>query len=93
MVEYAKRIKNMEGSASIIRKLFNAMGDPETISFGGGSPAREALPVDIVREIANDVLTLDKKGVEALQYGDPRGSEDLRRVLQRESMQKWKMCL
>lgn len=81
MVEYAKRIKNMEGSASIIRKLFNAMGDPETISFGGGSPAREALPVDIVREIANDVLTLDKKGVEALQYGDPRGSEDLRRVV------------
>lgn len=81
MPKYAKRIEVMEGSASIIRNLFNAMGDPETISFGGGSPAKEALPVDIVREIATDVLTWDKRGAEALQYGPPQGTKDLREVI------------
>ncbi len=81
MQKYSKRIPYMEEHASIIRNLFNAMGDPDTISFGGGSPAKEALPVDIVREIANDVLTWDKKGVQALQYGSPQGSLELRKVV------------
>lgn len=81
MTEFAKRIKTMEKSANIIRNLFKAMGDPETISFGGGSPAKEALPVDIVREIANDVLTVEKRGIEALQYGPPEGALDLREIV------------
>lgn len=81
MTQYAKRLKYMEKSATIIRNLFNALGDPDIISFGGGSPAKEALPVDIVREIANDVLTWDKKGVEALQYGPIQGSEELRNII------------
>lgn len=83
MVRLAKRMETMEGSARIVRHLFSAMTDPEMISFGGGAPAMEALPVDIVREIANDVLTRDKRGLEALQYNHPIGLKDLRDVVAR----------
>ncbi|MGN0369262.1 MAG: PLP-dependent aminotransferase family protein [Butyrivibrio sp.] len=81
MVKYADRLETMEGSATIIKNLFNAMTDAETISFGGGSPAKEALPVDIVREIVNEIMTTDKKGIAALQYGDPYGYLELREVV------------
>ena len=81
MVQFAKRMKDMEVSAAIVRDLFNSMTDPELISFGGGAPAMEALPVDIVREIAEEVLTMDKRGVEALQYNSPQGIPELREIV------------
>ncbi|MBR5571717.1 MAG: PLP-dependent aminotransferase family protein [Oscillospiraceae bacterium] len=81
MIEFAGRMTDMENSATIVRNLFNAMTDPETISFGGGAPAREALPVDAIREIAADVLTYDQRGVEALQYSHPNGLLDLRQEI------------
>lgn len=81
MVPFAQRMADMEKSATVVRKLFGAMTDPETISFGGGAPAREALPVDIIREIATDVMTYDKRGVEALQYSAPNGLVDLRKAV------------
>ncbi|MBK5263046.1 MAG: PLP-dependent aminotransferase family protein [Peptostreptococcaceae bacterium] len=84
MPKYAQRMTDMEKSASIIRNLFNSMTDPEIISFGGGAPAKEALPVDIVREIANEVFTLDKRGVEALQYSHPIGLKDLREAVSKK---------
>ncbi len=81
MMKYAARMKSMEKSAAIIRNLFGAMNDPEMISFGGGAPAKESLPVDIVREIAMDVLRRDTRGVEALAYGSVMGVSDLREVV------------
>ena len=81
MVQFAKRMKDMEVSAAIVRDLFNSMTDPELISFGGGAPAMEALPVDIVREIAEEVLTMDKRGVEALQYNSPQGIPEMREIV------------
>ncbi len=39
------------------------MTDPEIISFGGGAPAVEALPIDIIREISNEVLAKTKEGL------------------------------
>jgi len=84
MPNFAERMKTMEKSARIIRDLFGAMGDPGLISFSGGAPAREALPIDIVREIANDVLRVDKRGIEALQYGSVKGLPDLREVIVNE---------
>ena len=71
----------MENTASVVRNLFNAMGDPETISFGGGAPASEGLPIDQVREICNEVIRKDKRGVEALQYGAVLGVKDLREAV------------
>lgn len=84
MPAFAKRIKNMENSAAVIAGLFQSANDPETISFGIGAPAREALPVDIVREIAGDVFTMDKRGVEALQYSKVQGLADLREEVARQ---------
>lgn len=78
MPEFAQRMTYMRDSADIIRRLFAAMGDPETISFGGGAPAHEGLPVEQVREICEDVITRDGRGVEMLQYGSVLGVKDLR---------------
>jgi 2-aminoadipate transaminase len=71
----------MEKSATIIRNLFGAMTDPEIISFGGGAPAKEALPAEILREIAADVFAPNKRGVEAFQYGPPMGMLELREII------------
>jgi len=81
MIDYAERMAYMEKSAKVIRGLFGAMNDPELISFGGGALARESLPVDIVREIANDVLRTDTRGYEALSYGPVMGVADLREAI------------
>ena len=59
MTQFAERMKTMEKSAKIIRNLFGSMNDPDMISFSGGAPAREALPVDLVREIVGDVIRKD----------------------------------
>ncbi len=80
MPKFARRMEYMQSTADVIRYLFEAMTDPETISFGGGAPAAEALPVELVHEIANEVLTRDKRGVQALQYGNPIGLADLRQA-------------
>jgi len=79
--KFAQRMAVMEKSAKVIRNLFGAMNDPGIISFGGGAPAKEALPIDIVREITNEIMRVDKRGVEALQYGPVMGLADLREVV------------
>ena len=81
MVKFSKRMDYMEKTAEIIRGLFNNMNDPETISFGGGAPATVALPVEQIHEIACDVLTRDKRGEEALQYGSVPGVPQLRKIV------------
>jgi 2-aminoadipate transaminase len=81
MAKFAKRISYMQPAADVVRYLFESMTDPETISFGGGAPAREALPVEIVHEIADEVLTRDTRGAQALQYGNPIGIPDLRQAV------------
>ena len=57
------------------------MTDPDTISFGGGAPAKEALPVETVHKIASQVLTREERGGQALQYGNPMGIPDLRQAV------------
>ena len=81
MPEFAKRIEYMANSAAIIRGLFNAMNDPETISFGGGAPATNALPVEEVQKIASEVLTRENQGEAALQYGPVPGVRKLREAV------------
>ncbi len=81
MSRFAKRIANMQASADVIRQLFESMTDPQTISFGGGAPAREALPVETIHDIASEVLTREKRGIQALQYGNPMGVTDLRQAV------------
>lgn len=84
MIPYAKRMEHMAFTANVVKGLFGSMTNPDIISFGGGSPAKEALPVDIVRQLADEVLRTDGRGVEALQYGPLIGVTDLREVVVRE---------
>src|SRR5512136_798092 len=81
MTKFAKRMAYMQATADVVRYLFDSMTDPETISFGGGAPAREALPVEHVHDIANEVLTREKRGVQALQYGNPIGIPEWRQAV------------
>jgi len=81
MAKFAERIATMQETSDVIRYLFESMTDPETISFGGGAPAKEALPVESVHRIASQVLTRDQRGGQALQYGNPMGIPDLRQAV------------
>jgi 2-aminoadipate transaminase len=81
MAKFAQRIAYMQSTSDVIRYLFESMTDPDTISFGGGAPAKEALPVESVHEIASQVLTRDRRGSQALQYGNPMGIPDLRQAV------------
>ena len=55
MSKYARRMAVMAESADVVKGLFSTLNDPELISLGIGAPAKEALPVDILREISNDI--------------------------------------
>lgn len=81
MQKYARRMDAMAETAAVVKGLFGALNDPELISLGIGAPAKEALPVDLLREISNDVLRKDSRGIEALQYGTDGRVLDLREVL------------
>lgn len=81
MATYSKRLESMKDTANVVKNLFSAMTDPEIISFGGGSPAKEALPLDAIREICADIFQEGKVGQTALMYGDPMGYINLRRVV------------
>ena len=81
MAKFAQRMAYMQGTSDVIRYLFESMTDPDTISFGGGAPAREALPVEIVHDIASQVLSRERRGGQALQYGNPMGIPDLRQAV------------
>lgn len=87
MFKYADRISNYAKTAAVVRDLFMKTSDAETISFGIGAPANESLPVEITREIVNDVFTRDSRGVEALQYSNPIGLPDLRREIAKNLLQ------
>lgn len=45
MIQYAKRMGAMAYTANVVSNLFGAMTNPDIISFGGGAPAKEALPI------------------------------------------------
>ena len=49
--EFANRMANLNGTAT--REIFKLLSRPEIISFAGGLPATEALPVKDVRSIAD----------------------------------------
>ena len=81
MAKFAARMAYMQETSDVIRYLFESMTDPEVISFGGGAPAKEALPVETVNQIASQVLAREARGSQALQYGNPMGIPDLRQAV------------
>lgn len=81
MHKYARRMTTMAGTAEVVKGFFDSLADPEIISLGIGAPAQEALPVEIVHELSNDIFRRSGRGVEALQYGPVTGVRDLREVI------------
>ncbi len=71
---FARRTANMKASA--IRELLSVTTQPDMISFAGGLPANEVLPVEDVRRVLDQLLT--KLGRSALQYGPTEGYLPLR---------------
>ncbi len=69
MPAFAKRLDKVTGSA--IRALFSLLGDPKIISFGGGNPAKESFPVDLVQKYTDELYKQD--GAAILQYGATEG--------------------
>lgn len=80
MFHYADRIAYMQDTADAVRVLLESMPGPGVISFGGGAPARDALPVETIHKLATEVLARDTRGVEALQYGKPMGLPEVRQA-------------
>ncbi|MDY6078558.1 MAG: PLP-dependent aminotransferase family protein, partial [Eubacteriales bacterium] len=67
--EFSDRLKNLQGNA--IREIFKLLSQPGVISFAGGFPAKETLPVAEIKDITNRIL--DENGAEILQYGGTEG--------------------
>ena len=76
MYQFADRMGQV--SASAIREIFKALADPEIISFGGGSPANESFPIDVIKDITEKALT--ENGPKILQYGITEGWPALRQA-------------
>lgn len=74
---FAQRTRLMHASA--IRELLKVTEQPDFISFAGGLPAPEVLPVDAVAAMAQQILT--QQGRQALQYGATEGYRPLRELL------------
>ncbi len=77
---FSNKISSLQPSA--IREILKATADPAVIPLAAGNPAPDAFPVDEVRIIAKDIL--DKRPVDALQYGVSEGYQPLR-----ETIIKW----
>ena len=73
--------KDFADTCDAVNGLFNTMGDASLIAFSGGAPAKEALPVEVLREIAGEVLQTPGRGVEALAYGRAMGLTELREII------------
>ncbi len=71
---YADRVLQMD--ASDIRKLMKIITDPNMISFGAGSPAKNLFPIDELKN-ANDLVYKDNV-LGAFQYSNSEGYVPLR---------------
>lgn len=73
----ADRILGMRVNA--IREILKVVSQPGMISLAGGIPAPESFPMDIIRELARQVI--DTHGSTAFQYGPTEGFAPLRHHL------------
>lgn len=72
---YSDRMANLSGTAT--REIFKLLSRPEIISFAGGLPATECLPVKEIAQITAE-LWESEDAVPTLQYGTTEGFPALR---------------
>ena len=74
----SKRSRSLKGSP--IRAVSKLLaGRKDIISFAGGMPSPDAIPLEMFRKAADKVLT--KHGTTSLQYGPTGGYPPLRAVI------------
>src|SRR5581483_10452736 len=69
-------LRTAQMKRSTVREFVKFTSRPGMISFAGGLPAPEFLPVDALQQAAARVL--EKRGKQALQYGESEGVAELR---------------
>jgi 2-aminoadipate transaminase len=74
-LRFSERMKSLESNA--IREIFKLLSAPDMISFAGGFPAKEILPDEELRDIADYILSSPIKS-DILQYGASEGYTPLR---------------
>lgn len=78
MSNYSTRMIGLNGSAT--REILKLTAQPDMISFAGGLPAAECIPVDKIAEITADILG-GSGAMPALQYGVTEGAMPFREQL------------
>ena len=78
---YAQRTQHMH--RSVLDELLRPTQPSAVISFAGGLPAADMLPITEVQEACQRVLT--EQGAHALQYGSPQGYRPLREMITRHT--------
>lgn len=79
MSNYSTRMNGLSGSAT--REILKLTAKPEMISFAGGLPATECLPIEEIKTIAGDILADKASALGALQYGLSEGNPIFRERL------------
>ena len=74
---FSDRLRSLESNA--IREIFKLLSTPNMISFAGGFPSAEILPVKDIEVIANELLS-SSGASEILQYGASEGYMPLRQT-------------
>ncbi len=72
---FSRRIAGMGSNA--IRDIFKLLADPEVISFAGGWPALDCLPLDEVKKFQQEVMN-GKDNRVVLQYGATEGYKPMK---------------
>ena len=75
---FSNRMKAMNGTET--REIFALLKNPKMISFAGGLPAKDCLPIEDIAKITNDIVSSSDFNI-YLQYGITEGIEELRYAL------------
>jgi len=65
--------------SSIIREILKDSSKPDVINFGGGLPAPDLFPLELIQQSCVNVIK--KHGTNALQYSLTKGVQQLREVI------------
>lgn len=83
MVQYANRRKSMTYIIDCMHNIMASLTNKELISFGGGAPAKEAYPLELIQQLSKLVLEDESKAMQAFSYGSTIGLPSFRKEIQK----------
>lgn len=75
---FSDRLKDLTGNS--IREIFKLVSSSDVISFAGGLPATECLPIKLVEKFSAELLS-GPRAAALLQYGATEGNPRLRELI------------